>query len=158
MAIPRKFSHVGNYQWKHQILCVCVCVCREQAEKRGSKRAQSLTQAKWVLTRLLTYLPTGASDLFSSSIFRSENSNFQADSSNLQTRPSCCLQIVHAEKSAENGLKFGPLLKEARPLPPLVKKIRIDESDKILLFWFMIPEAAAAAAGGWIVVVSSYQE
>jgi hypothetical protein len=58
------------------------------------------------------------------------------------------LQIVHAEKSAENGLKFGPLLKEARPLPPLVKKIRIDESDKILLFWFMIPEAAAAAAGG----------
>jgi hypothetical protein len=29
-----------------------------------------------------------------------------------------------------------------------LKTIRIDESDKILLFWFMIPEAAAAAAGG----------
>jgi hypothetical protein len=53
--------------------------------------------------------------------------------------------------------KFG---RRTRPvhLPPLLKKIRIDESDKILLFWFMIPEAAAAGGGGWIVVVSSYQE
>ncbi len=51
--------------------------------------------------------------------------------------------------------KFGPRTRPV-PLPPLLKKIRIDESDKILLFWFMIPEAAAAA--GWIVVVSSYQE
>jgi hypothetical protein len=53
------------------------------------------------------------------------------------------LQIVHAEKSAENGLKFGPRTRPV-PLPPLLKKIRIDESDKTLLFWFMIPKAAAS--------------
>jgi hypothetical protein len=42
--------------------------------------------------------------------------------------------------------KFGPRTRPV-PLPPLLKRIRVDEGDKILLIWFMSPEAGGGGGG-----------
>jgi hypothetical protein len=120
-----------------------------------------LTQAKWVLTRLLTYqqelpicFPPPSSDLKTATFkgilqIRRQDRVAAADS---PRRKKC-------GKWIEIWIKFGPRTRPV-PLPPLLKKIGVDEGDKILLIWFMSPEAAGAGAGaaGWIVFVSSYQE
>jgi hypothetical protein len=47
VEIPRKFSHVGNCQWKHQILSLSLSAGSKQRSKEAKeKRAQSLTQVK----------------------------------------------------------------------------------------------------------------
>jgi hypothetical protein len=95
---------------------------REARKQKKTERNPWHKRSEYLHDYLLTYLPTGASDLFSSSIFGSENSNFQGDSSNSQTKTELLLQIVHGEKSAENGLKFGPRTNFARPPPSAVEE------------------------------------
>jgi len=47
VEIPRKFSHIGNYHWKHQILSLSLSAgSKQRSQETKEKSAQSLTQAK----------------------------------------------------------------------------------------------------------------
>jgi hypothetical protein len=38
VEIPRKFSHVGNYQWKHQILSLSLSLSVQGARREARKQ------------------------------------------------------------------------------------------------------------------------
>jgi hypothetical protein len=38
VGIPRKFSHVGNYQWKHQILSLSLSLSVQGASREAGKQ------------------------------------------------------------------------------------------------------------------------
>ncbi len=112
VEIPRKFSHVGNCQWKHQILSLSQC--REQAEKQGSKRKNStILDTSEVSTYTTTYLLTYQQEL--PICFPPPSSDLKTATSKgiLQIRRQdrvAAADSPRRKKCGKNGLKFGESL------------------------------------------------